>query len=82
MKNAMKMESLLHQFDALPVEAKRQVFDFVAFLQIRYERPAPVKKAKKVKLRKEPFVGMWKDREDLSDSVSWVRDLRRREWKN
>jgi len=80
MEKALKMESLLHQLDTLPVEAKRQVFDFVAFLQIRYERPAPVKKGKKVKLRKEPFVGMWKDREDLSDSVAWVRELRRREW--
>ena len=82
MEKVMKMESIWRQFDTLPSEAKREVIDFIAFLQIRYERPAFVKKTKGVKLRKEPFIGMWKDREDLNDSVSWVRDIRRREWKD
>jgi len=82
MEKVMKLESIWRQFDTLPAEAKREVIDFIAFLQIRYERPALVKKAKKSRLRKEPFVGMWKDRDDLSDSVSSVRDLRRREWNN
>jgi uncharacterized protein YfbU (UPF0304 family) len=81
MKEVMKMESIWRQFDTLPTEAKREVIDFIAFLQIRYMRSSAVKKNKRLKLRKEPFVGMWKDREDLSDSVAWVRDLRRREWK-
>lgn len=31
-------------------------------------------------LREEPFVGMWKDREDMNDSSRWVRDLRQHEW--
>ncbi len=82
MEKVMKHERFWRQFDALPTEAKREVIDFVAFLQIRYVRPAAVKKAKRLKLKKEPFVGMWKDREDLSDSVAWVRDMRRREWKD
>jgi len=29
-----------------------------------------------------PFIGIWQDREDLVDSISWVRDIRRREWKD
>lgn len=81
METTMKPEGIWRQFETLLTEAKREVIDFIAFLQIRYERPAPVKKTKKSKLKKEPFIGMWKDRADLSDSVSWVRDLRRREWK-
>lgn len=28
----------------------------------------------------DPFVGMWRDREDLSDSTEWVRHLRQQEW--
>ena len=28
----------------------------------------------------EPFVGMWKDREDVADSANWVRKLRQSEW--
>lgn len=30
-------------------------------------------------LEDEPFVGMWKDREDLADSSQWVRQLRQQE---
>lgn len=81
MEKIMKLENMWRQFDTLPNEAKREVVDFIAFLQSRYERPALAQKTKRAKIRKEPFVGMWKDREDLSDSVSWVRDIRRREWR-
>nr|VFJ57208.1 MAG: Predicted antitoxin, contains HTH domain [Candidatus Kentron sp. DK] len=31
-------------------------------------------------LRKEAFVGMWKDRPDMADSTAWVRNLRQQEW--
>ena len=82
MEKVVKLENIWHQFDRLPTEAKREVIDFIAFLQIRYEQPAFVKKTKSLKLKKEPFVGMWAGRKDLNDSVSWVRDVRRREWKS
>jgi hypothetical protein len=77
----MKAENIWQQFETLPTEAKREVIDFIAFLQIRYERPVFVKKAKRSKLKNEPFIGMWKDRDDMSDSMAWVRGLRRRHWK-
>jgi AbrB family looped-hinge helix DNA binding protein len=38
------------------------------------------KKPKQRPLREEPFVGMWKDREDMADSTEWVRQTRQREW--
>ncbi|MGB3188182.1 MAG: hypothetical protein WBB43_01980 [Limnoraphis sp.] len=28
----------------------------------------------------EPFVGMWKDRQDLEDSTAWVRSIRHQHW--
>ncbi len=31
-------------------------------------------------LQDEPFVGMWKDREDMKDSSEWVRQIRQQEW--
>ena len=31
-------------------------------------------------LEDEPFVGMWKDREDMKDSSQWVRQVRQQEW--
>ncbi len=33
-------------------------------------------------LEDEPFVGMWKDREDMEDSSQWVRQIRQQEWKS
>lgn len=31
-------------------------------------------------LQDEPFIGMWKDREDMEDSSQWVRQIRQQEW--
>lgn len=31
-------------------------------------------------IREDPFIGLWKDREDLQDSTEWVRETREREW--
>ncbi len=59
-EKAMKPENLWQQFDTLSIEAKREVIDFIAFLQIRYERSAIVKKAKRAKLKNESFIGIWK----------------------
>jgi tRNA A-37 threonylcarbamoyl transferase component Bud32 len=27
-----------------------------------------------------PFVGIWKDREDMQNSVEWVRQMRQQHW--
>ena len=32
-------------------------------------------------LGEELFVGLWKDRDDLSDATAWVRRLREQEWR-
>lgn len=31
---------------------------------------------------KHPAFGMWKDREDMKDSVEWVRQVRKTRWRN
>jgi len=28
----------------------------------------------------EQFTGMWKDRQDMKDSASWVCNVRKKEW--
>jgi hypothetical protein len=30
--------------------------------------------------RNDPAFGMWKDREDMKDSVEWVRQIRKQHW--
>jgi hypothetical protein len=75
----MATPRILQDIQNLPPEAQKQVKDFVAFLKVRYG-VAPRKKTKRGKWENEPFFGMWKDREDMRDSIKWVRDLRRNQW--
>jgi hypothetical protein len=56
--------------------------DFVAFLKARYPTTRPARKTRRTKLADEPFIGMWRDREDMQDSTAWVRSLRQREWEH
>ncbi|HKZ84656.1 MAG TPA: DUF2281 domain-containing protein [Anaerolineae bacterium] len=76
----MNQKVAWQDFVNLPPEAQQQVIDFIAFLQQRYASSRARKASRPSKLAKEPFVGMWRDREDLQDSTAWVRTVRRREW--
>lgn len=80
MEQIIERESIWRQFNALPAEAKREVIDFIAFLQTRYQRSNLKKRPQTSKLSEDPFIGIWKDREDLKDSVAWIRDVRKNEW--
>jgi len=74
----MTPEQMLRELAALPPAAQQQVADFVAFLRMHYR--SPQEKPKELALEDEPFVGMWRDRQDMQDSNAWVRDRRRQEW--
>ena len=73
-------KKILSQIAALPPDVQREVSDFIAFLKGRYKQMPLKKKVKKVNLNEEQFIGMWKDRQDMKDSVSWVRNVRKKEW--
>jgi hypothetical protein len=62
----MTLTQIAQEIDSLPPEAQKQVEDFIAFLKTRY-KPVSKRRVKKGKLENEPFVGMWKDREDMRD---------------
>ena len=76
----MEATNLVRDIGSLPPEAQKQVSDFVAFLKTRYPVAKSGRKAKRTKLADEPFIGMWRDREDMQDSSAWVRRLRESEW--
>ena len=71
--------TIVQEIASLPPEIQRQVADYVAFLKERYPNPTAVAYAP-IPLREEPFIGMWRGREEMKDSTEWVRNLRRREW--
>jgi hypothetical protein len=73
-------KNFFEDLDSLPPEAQRQVSDYVALLKQRYGEERAEKKTRKGRLTDEAFVGMWRDREDLTDSRQWVREMRKREW--
>lgn len=76
----MKTASIAQEIASLPPEAQRQVIDLVAFMKMCYPTWQIIKGTEHTQLADEPFVGMWREREDMQDSTAWVRDLRRREW--
>lgn len=76
----MKTTGIAQEITSLPLEAQRQVIDFVAFLKTRYITWQMVKRHKQTMLVDEPFIGMWRNREDMQDSTAWVRNLRHCEW--
>ncbi len=75
----MTNEEILREINSLPVEAQRQIEDFVAFLRQRYQSSSFAETAK-TDLTAEEFIGMWRDREDMQDSSAWVRNVRQSHW--
>lgn len=74
----MNMKAITREITQLPPEGQLEVIDFVAFLQMRYDTKPMSPQSHSI--TDEPFVGMWKDRNDMEDSVSWVKNLRSKEW--
>ena len=78
----MKQEILWREFATLSPELQQQVIDFIAFLRTRYMVANVNRAVKRTNLAKEPYIGMWRNRKDMTDSTSWVRELRQHEWMN
>lgn len=76
----MEATNIVQEIASLPPEAQKQVKDFIAFLRACYPTTQPVRKTRRIRLADEPFIGMWRDREDMQDSTAWVRSLRQHEW--
>lgn len=75
----MEPEKIWQQFTALPLDARREVADFIAFLHERDRALKPSQQSSQVDWQTDPFIGMWKDREDMQDSTQWVRSIRQRQ---
>ncbi len=76
----MDTEEVLKELASLPPDARREVHEFIARLKARRQRRGPRVRRHRA-LRLEPFIGMWRDRADMADSIAWVRSSRRNEWR-
>lgn len=72
---------VIKELDNLPPKAHKLVREFIALLQesLKKEEQKPVKKRESV--LKGKFIGMWKDREETTDSVAFVKKMRKDHWK-
>lgn len=76
----MDRELVLEKLNELPEAAQQQVLDYIAFLYTRYSMEQSELSHSAGDLSIEPFVGMWRDRQDMQDSTDWARKLRRSDW--
>ncbi len=74
----MDIAKIAREMASLSPEAQKQIVDFLAFLKARYPSARAAKKGRQSRLTDEPFIGMWRDREDMQDSTAWVR--KQRQW--
>lgn len=77
----MEARETLRKISALPPEAQAIVLDLLETLSKRYGSAKPPKLGAQMKgLRSDPFIGMWRDRQDLRDGAAYVHATRRKEW--
>jgi hypothetical protein len=76
----VNQEQVWREFKTLPPSAQQQVLDFMAFLRVRYTQRSEQEVTSMKDLHQESFIGIWRDREDMMDSDSWLRTIRVREW--
>lgn len=77
----MSQAEIIDEFEKLPSEAQKQVKDYILFLRAQYEKSPFFNKEKTGEIKDEPFIGIWTDRDDLRDSRTWLRTVRKSEWR-
>lgn len=70
-------ETILEKVRILLVKKQQEVLDFAEFLAKKVE---VTKNSIQENWRDEPFIGMWRNREEMSDSSAWVRQRSQQEW--
>lgn len=72
----MSEKQLIRQIKELPSEAKQEAADFINFLYKKYFHKKKEATIPKKSILNSSFRGMWENRDDLSDSTKWVREIR------
>ncbi len=78
----MNLQAIFNDIKTLPPDKQEEVADFITFLKSRFGIRGKKDVAEKISANSDSFFGMWSDREEMSDSSFWVKELRIREWGN
>jgi hypothetical protein len=78
----MDTAKIIRDLSVLPITQQKEIADYIEFLKKRYKKTAlsRTSRPRKQKLSTESFIGIWQNRKDMKDSVSWVRNTRLTEW--
>ena len=71
--NTKLIDSLTQIIASLSEDERAMLYQRIETLNL--QPPIPLRP-----LSAEPFIGLWKDREDLADSTRWVRSIRQQHW--
>ncbi|MBK9163335.1 MAG: hypothetical protein IPM21_05380 [Acidobacteria bacterium] len=74
----MTNEELLKELETLQPRERGMIEKLI--MLFKGKRDGGVTAAPKKSFRDEKSFGMWKDRDDMKDSVEWVRNIRRTHW--
>ena len=78
----MDTAKIICDLSVLPITQQKEIADYIEFLKKRYKKTpsARTSRPRKQKLSTESFIGIWQNRKDMKDSISWVRNTRLTEW--
>lgn len=77
----MDISQTIRRMKELPEEKQQEVANFVKSLHLQVIGTRHRQLAEgHCPLGEDPAVGLWRDREEMSDSVEWVRRLRAEQW--
>ena len=78
----MNFQAILNDIKTLPPDKQEEVADFIAFIKMRLgiRKKETLTGTEGNTMNSNGFFGMWADREEMSDSTYWVRELRTGEW--
>jgi len=76
----MDLHALERRIEALPEAARREIEALVARLEHEHAEPNSSSETTLRDVRNHAFVGVWADRDDLANSVEWVRTVREAQW--
>ena len=77
----MNLNELKQMYDQLPNTAKRESIRYLKNLLAHSSKLNAYVVSPKTKITDSPYIGIWKDRKDITNSSLFVKDLRQKQWK-
>ncbi|NEO12543.1 MULTISPECIES: hypothetical protein [unclassified Moorena] len=73
------LEQLTKDIQELPEEVQNIIADIIEVFKKQYVTKKPAS-LHPLELDNQPFIGMWRDRQDTQNSSEWVRRIRQQHW--